>query len=105
MKSTMFFASYKDAHGNEHANLYFDWEKYFADTFSPECEIIQLIEFVIHGKNYRERKNCLENIAVEFLNNVICGLSYGELYHIQKFFETMGKRYGLLREFRENAIC
>ena len=56
MANTMFFASYKDADGNEHANLYFDWKKYFADTFSPECEIIQLIEFAVHGKNYRERK-------------------------------------------------
>ena len=23
----MFFASFKDAHGNEHAKLYFDWKK------------------------------------------------------------------------------
>lgn len=105
MTNTMFFASYKDAFGKEHANLYFDWEKYFADTFSPECEIIQLIEFTVHGKNYRERKNSLEEIAIEFLNNAVCGLSYGEIYHIQNFFEIMGKRYGLLREFRENCIC
>lgn len=73
MKNTMFFASYKDADGNEHANLYFDWSSFHSDTFSLECEIIQIIE--------------------------------GELYHIQNFFETMGKRYGLLREFRENCIC
>ena len=105
MKNTMFFASFKDAHGNEHANLYFDWEKYFADTFSPECEVIQLIEFAIHGRNYRERKNSLEEIAIEFSHNAVCGLSYGEIYHIQNFFETMGKRYGLLREFKENCIC
>ena len=105
MKNTMFFASFKDAHGNEHTNLYFDWGKYFADTFSPECKIIQLIEFTVHGKNYRERKNSLKEIAVEFSHNAVCGLSYGELYHIQNFFETMGKKYGLLREFRENCIC
>lgn len=105
MVNTMFFASYKDANGKEHANLYFDWNSFHADTFSPDCKIIQLIEFVIHGKNYRERKNCLEDIAIEFSHNVICGLSYEELYHIQNFFETMGRRYGLLREFRENAIC
>lgn len=105
MENTMFFVSYKDANGKEHANLYFDWSSFHSDTFSPECEIIQLIEFAIHGKNYRERKNCLENIAIDFSNNTVCGLSYGELYHIQNFFETMGKRYGLLREFRENAIC
>lgn len=105
MANTMFFASYKDAFGNEHANLYFDYPSFYADTFSPECEIIQLIEFAIHGKNYRERKNSLEEIAIEFSYNSVCGLSYSEMCYIQNFFETMGKRYGLLREFRENAIC
>ena len=105
MKNTMFFASYKDAYGEEHANLYFDWSSFYSDTFSPECEIIQLIEFATHGKNYRERKNSLEEIAIEFSHNAVCGLSYGEIYHIQNFFETMGKRYGLLREFKENCIC
>ena len=105
MANTMFFASYKDAFGKEHANLYFDWNSFHSDTFSPECEVIQLIEFTIHGRSYRERKSSLEEIAIEFSHNAVCGLSYGEIYHIQNFFETMGKRYGLLREFRENCIC
>ena len=105
MTNTMFFASFKDAHGEEHANLYFDYPSFYEDIFSPECEVIQFIEFITHGKNYRERKNSLEEIAVEFSHNAVCGLSYGELSHIQILFETMGKRYGLLREFRENAIC
>ena len=105
MTNTMFFASYKDAFGKEHVNLYFDWNSFYSDTFSPECEIIQLIEFTTRGKNYRERKNFLQDIAIEFLHSEICGLSYEELYYIQNFFETMGKRYGLLREFRENCIC
>ena len=105
MSKTMFFASYKDANGKEHANLYFDYPSFYADTFSPECEVIQLIEFKTHGQNYKARKASLEEIAVEFSHNAICGLSYGELSYIQNFFETMGKRYGLLREFRENAIC
>lgn len=103
--NTMFFASYKDENGKEHATLYFDYPSFYADTFSPECEIIQVIQLSTHGKNYRERKNSLKEIAVEFSHNAICGLSYEELSHIQNFFETMGKRYGLLREFRENAIC
>ena len=105
MIKTMFFASFKDAYGNEHANLYFDYPRFYQDTFSPKCEIIQIVEFVIHGKNYKERKSSLREIAVEFSHNSICGLSFGELQHIQNFFETMGKRYGLLREFKENAIC
>ena len=31
--------------------------------------------------------------------------SYGELYEFGVYFEKLGKRYGLLKEFRENGIC
>lgn len=31
--------------------------------------------------------------------------SYGELYEIGNYFYKLGKRYGLLKEFRENGIC
>lgn len=32
-------------------------------------------------------------------------MSYGELLENQRRFEALGRRYGLLREFRENSIC
>ena len=32
-------------------------------------------------------------------------VSYGELAIWQERFERLGRRYGPLREFRENAIC
>lgn len=31
--------------------------------------------------------------------------SWGELAEFADYFYKMGKRYGLLREFRENGIC
>ena len=31
--------------------------------------------------------------------------SYGEIHWFQCYFEKLGRRYGLLREFKENAIC
>ena len=31
--------------------------------------------------------------------------SYAELAYWQEYFEKLGKRYGLLTEFRENCIC
>ena len=31
--------------------------------------------------------------------------SYGELAEFAIHFEKLGKRYGLLKEFRENGIC
>lgn len=32
-------------------------------------------------------------------------MSWGELAEYQAYFEDIGKRYGLLTEFRENGIC
>ncbi len=32
-------------------------------------------------------------------------MSWGELAEAQNYFEKLGKRYGLLAEFRENGIC
>ena len=31
--------------------------------------------------------------------------SWGELLEYQTYFEKLGKRYGLLKEFKENCIC
>ena len=102
----MFFASYKDASGKEHANLYFNHEQFYKDTFSPECEILQVIVFSISGKNYQERKQYLEELAIDYSNAWydMDSLSYGEFAIITDFFERNGKRYGLLTEFKENAI-
>lgn len=32
-------------------------------------------------------------------------MSYSELAEVGERFYTIGKRYGLLKEFRENGIC
>ena len=58
----------------------------------------------LSGATYAERKADLQEKAVLFQIIDIGGLSYGELSEIQAYFETYGKRYGLLREFKENGI-
>lgn len=58
--------------------------------------------------HYQKAKAAAREKAVEFSNNMeemTAGLSWGELAEIQNRFERLGRRYGLLREFRENAIC
>lgn len=54
---------------------------------------------------YRRRKNALRVEAIEwqmnFENQVY---SWGDIADWGDYFYTYGKRYGLLREFRENAI-
>lgn len=89
---------YKNKYGYE------EWRK---NTFSPDCEDITIFDFKISGKTYNERKASLQDLAIDFSNSMIRGLdwSYGELATICNYFYKMGKRYGLLKEFRENCIC
>lgn len=70
-------------------------------------QIICFIPLIVSGKTYQERKADLQNKAIEWSNSVgsYPRWSYGELATIQDFFERNGKRYGLLKEFKENCIC
>lgn len=104
----MFYAKLKRPTFTE-SNLYFDNQQYIHDTFNPEVETLEIIPFQIHGKTYADRKENARQLAIDFQNcedgSADINLSYRELSYIQSFFEHVGKRYGLLREFRENAIC
>ena len=70
-------------------------------------QIVCFIPLIVCGKSYQERKADLKEKAIEWSNNQgsYPRWSYGELGEIQDFFERNGKRYGLIKEFRENAIC
>lgn len=100
----MIYAAFIDSNKEEHSNLYYNFEDFHRDTFSPETEIISLIEFKTHGKSYAERKASAEETARRFQAENIPGLSWGEISEICGYFETVGKKYGLLTEFKENAI-
>lgn len=69
--------------------------------------VVCYIPLKVSGKTYQERKNDLQNKAIEWSNTQgsYPRWSYSELGEIQDFFERNGKRYGLLKEFQENAIC
>lgn len=55
--------------------------------------------------NYQKRKEAVRKKAIDWqLEASKQALSYGELAEIGNFFYKLGKRFGLLREFRENAI-
>lgn len=57
-------------------------------------------------KTYQECKDAVRDFAL-FMDSAfaLCSMSYSELADWQGFFEMIGRRYGLLTEFRENAIC
>lgn len=53
---------------------------------------------------YQKRKAEVREEAIEYSYSDE-ELSYEELADKQDYFRRLGKRYGLLREFKENAIC
>ena len=100
----MFYGSYY-LDGEKHAAIYDSWDLFHRDTFSPLCEEITVIPFETHGKSYADRRESVRNTAIEWQNGDTWPLSWGELQTVLDWFERMGRRYGLLTEFRENAIC
>ena len=70
-----------------------------------ENYLICFFPLTVSGKTYEQRKADLQDKAIMWSNaGSVANWSYGELATIQGFFEENGKRYGLLNEFRENAI-
>ena len=56
-------------------------------------------------KTYKEQKERARQIAIDWqLNTAEVNMSYGELAEAGDYFNRLGKRFGLLREFRTNAI-
>lgn len=55
---------------------------------------------------YQRAKENARNKAIEWQMNFDgkC-FSWSEIAYYQSYFERLGRRYGLLAEFRENGIC
>lgn len=55
---------------------------------------------------YQEMKEKARNEALDWQDTwAEVSYSYGELAAWYAHFERLGRRYGLLTEFRENGIC
>lgn len=56
--------------------------------------------------DYQKQKERIRHEAIEWQHDYcLHDYSYVELIEHQYYFENMGRRYGLLTEFRENGIC
>lgn len=101
-----YYAAYIDEKGIEHGMM-FDNEtinSYYNVTFSPDTKEVALITFRVSGKTYQERKEDVRQKAIDFQMHNFPGLFWGEIMWITDWFEEQARRYGLLEEFRENAI-
>lgn len=57
-------------------------------------------------KSYQQLKSEAREQAIDWqYETAEQNLSYGELAEAGEYFEKLGRRYGLLQEFRENGIC
>lgn len=99
------FATLTDESGRTDSFLFPTWDAYHTATFSPNLTVEAVLPLEIHGRTYRDRQNSLRQLAIDIQSEDAGGLSYGELYDLQQFFQWDGRKLGLLREFRENAIC
>lgn len=55
---------------------------------------------------YQQKKEQAREQAIDWqYETAEQNLSYGELAEAGEHFEKLGRRYGLLQEFRENGIC
>lgn len=93
---SMFYIYFKNQYGY----------KQFFEDISDYVEDIEVLDLKIKGNNYEERKSNLIDLAIDYQTRFSSlSWSYGELLDIQDFFFKNAKRYGLLQEFKENAIC
>lgn len=100
----IFYAEWRDENEQLKGGLYFSWDEYHRDTFSPLTHDHRLIVFETHGKTYRDRKESVRNTAIDWSNMEHADMYWGELALIGAWFEKMGRRYGLIEEFRENGV-
>lgn len=107
----MFYvATYDNSKGLEDGALYdhnsVGYRLFHEDVFSPDTEILTIVDFRLHGKNYGEIKANLEETAKEWQRaSSEHTVYYGIVSEVQAWLEKYGKKYGLIKEFRENCIC
>lgn len=54
---------------------------------------------------YKEKKEQARNEAIDWQNEQAeKSLTYGELAYFQEYFSRLAKRFGLVKEFKENGI-
>lgn len=104
--SKFILATLRDTGTNEETMYTFDsWKEYHTATFSPLIDVLFITDFKVKGNTYEDRKAFVRDLAIDYSNNQSCGLSWSEVAYVGDMFYKLGKRYGLLKEFKENGIC
>ena len=55
---------------------------------------------------YATKKAIARQEAIDWQNDLFRdNRNYEDMQEVAEYFEKLGRRYGLLKEFRENGIC
>lgn len=102
--NTHYVVRFKDGLGKIITGVYTELD----NEIETDSNVLSYVRLIVSGKNYNERKESARNLAIDTQNIIsdTCdeGISWHEYLILSDLFETLGKRYGLTREFRENAI-
>lgn len=73
---------------------------------NPEniADIVQVYELKAKGDTYKDKKAYIEAVAIDYSHADNGNNNLDDLCYIYNFFEVNGRRFGLLTDFRENAI-
>ena len=105
MFDPLLYIHYTDENNIERGKLCYSWQELHETIFCPEIAVHAILKFSIPGKTYQERKEAARNLAIQYQAEDAPGLSYQDRYCIEYYFEKIGRHYGLMHEFKENAIC
>lgn len=83
-----------------------DTQDFITATFNPLTDYKVYFSLKVSGKTYNDRKQDLIEKAHIYQQAMseYDGLSYGDFFALDDFFEDNGKRYGCMREFKDNGI-
>lgn len=86
--------------------IYYSGDDLAAALFCPDNQIKYIADFTIAGGTYSERKQALIMRAI-YIKSALADsiVDQGTLRDVMSILERYGRRYGCLREFRENGIC
>lgn len=90
-------------------HIYNNCSELITDSFSPDSITVWLLDTDAppKGKTYNIKKSRLRQKAIDYqycMSGINNGVSMNELLLITDYFSRYGKRYGLLKEFKQNGI-
>lgn len=100
----MVIADYTDVYGARTCRLFDSFEAFHRVTFSPDCDVHNVVELAPRGTTYRERKEHCARQAVLIRDMEHGQLTYGEIQILRDYFHRCGKRYDNMRLFQKLGV-